>query len=383
MNSFFQNADVITWNQSCVDEFNNRANIDFESLCSYGIKALDDPLGGILPDDLVVIGADSGSGKSELALRTAIHNARNGKRVCLFYLEGGYTEAIARMKWPLIAQRYYKYYNGQIKDFNYVNWRKNGIRNKLIFQIEAEVINELNEQVKDRLWICKITRDFTLDNMLNALYSFDNLERFMHSNFQDYARNTYDLDLIVIDHLQYFAFDEKESEIASITKILKEVKYLADLNHLPVVLVSHLKKKSKDRGLPSQDDFYGSSNIPKIASTAIMLMSDTQNIDHANQIYPTWIRIGKSRVGISDSIAINVDFDLKNRQYSDVYKIHKIDQAGNPVKDFIPVDKLPAWAMQNTDLVEALNHDNKQNPKEPESIRRFRQNRLKQNQNDH
>jgi KaiC/GvpD/RAD55 family RecA-like ATPase len=370
MNLFFKQADftnceVLPWKAASVDEHNIRTSIDPLKLCTYGIEALDNALGGILPNDLVVIGADSGCGKSELALRTAVHNARKGKRVCLFYLEGGYTEAIARIKWPLITFKYYTQYPGSIENFSYANWRRNLISNPLIHKIEAEVVNNLNKQVNDKLFICKITSEFKLENLLTALNSFDNLSRFDPKGSR-IGTNNYSLDLVIIDHLQYFALKERQSEHQSIKEIMYQVKKLTDDNYLPVILISHLRKKSKERGLPGQEDFHGSSDIAKIASTGIVLALDTENIDHANKIYPTYFRIVKSRIGASDSIAMRSNFVLNFRRYENNYDLHLVNGLGHVKSESIPPDQYPDWAIQNKELVKDLNHECKS-----KSLKRF------------
>ena len=54
---------------------------------TFGIKYLDDELGGILRGDLVLIGAASGAGKSTIADIIASHNSKEGKHVTLISLE--------------------------------------------------------------------------------------------------------------------------------------------------------------------------------------------------------------------------------------------------------------------------------------------------------
>ena len=72
----------------------NLRKIDINRICTFGIAPLDDALIGILPNDLICIGADSGVGKSEIALDIALHNAYSGKKVGLYFIEGGAEEAV-------------------------------------------------------------------------------------------------------------------------------------------------------------------------------------------------------------------------------------------------------------------------------------------------
>ena len=53
----------------------------------FGIKYLDAALHGIKPNDLILIGASSGAGKTELCTHIAKTNAKLGKRVRYIALE--------------------------------------------------------------------------------------------------------------------------------------------------------------------------------------------------------------------------------------------------------------------------------------------------------
>ncbi len=117
-------GDWLSWRDSFKAENEQRLNTNPDSLCSYGVSLLDSALFRIAKNELVVIGADSGSGKSELGLSIARYNAKNGKTVAVFYLEGGHQEAIARMKWRDISDAYYGNMEFRAKriDMNYQKW---------------------------------------------------------------------------------------------------------------------------------------------------------------------------------------------------------------------------------------------------------------------
>ena len=128
----------MTWDEVWDEESDFRLSIDPSTICTFGIKPLVDLLVGILKNDLVVIGADSGVGKSHLALDIAITNAINGKKVALFFIEGGAQEAIVRVKWKLISKIYYSKYKCGL-DMDYRLWRMNMIENpELLKKIEEE-----------------------------------------------------------------------------------------------------------------------------------------------------------------------------------------------------------------------------------------------------
>jgi hypothetical protein len=325
-----------------VEERKSREEIDSNTLCSFGISALDDSCKFIMPNDLIVIGADSGAGKSELALDIAMFNAKKKKRIALFYLEGGHEEAVARIKWKSLCNKYFGQHKEYIDNFDYVSWRTNQIKSLYLKTMEDEI--ELEMSFLEDFWIYPIEKGFTVDNLYSALLDFHTLVP-APSGSPFEAVGQVQLDLIIVDHLQYFELNGNEQEIAQTTKILRRLKEISDIYRVPVILVSHLRKKAKDRGLPDQEDFYGSSNIVKIATTAIVLSADSSKEDFSDNLYPTFIRIVKSRIGIRSNYAIRINFDLTKRRYELDYELFFVKD-GNIFKDPVQYNKWPKWAIR-------------------------------------
>lgn len=342
----------LKWQECFKLEAEHRLDTNISQLCTYGIKPLDDALICINRGELVVIGADSGVGKTELAIQIASHNAKAGKKVALFHLEGGYREAIARMKWRDICQEYYLNHKGSGLEMNYQKWIVNVDQDPLMMQLEQKVWNHYKEKYGENLFIHhREEGEVTLTEFLISLMDFHSLYTAAGKVIQSDPRyKGFELDLIVIDHLQYFSLDQGENEISEITKIIREVKKVTDKYGIPVVLISHLRKKTKDRGLPDQQDFYGSSNIPKIANTAITITPQINKEDFYTGIYPTWLRIVKSRVGIRSSIAILSDFDGNSKAYSDKYEIYKVNNDGHTSPEALLKHELPRWAQGSPKL---------------------------------
>jgi hypothetical protein len=321
----------------------SRININVNKLCSFGIKPLDDAIIGFLPNDLVVIGADSGVGKSELCLNMALYNAKCGKRVALYFIEGGAEEAIYRIQWQVIKQKYYeKGCTGVTIDYR--KWRMGLLNNSIIKDIEKECLYELYNLCGDRLQIYSFEEGFTITHLINSLGYFSK-QKIEHGVF---VNDGYNVDLIIIDHLQYFSLTNEKSENQEMSDILMKVKDITNFHKIPIVLVSHLRKKEKDRGLPGQEDFHGTSNICKLASIAITISAISEKENYSKEIYPTAFRFVKSRTGIRGSYAIVCNFDYKKQKYQQEYKIYKMK--GNfPLAEPILDDDLPRWATkQNT-----------------------------------
>lgn len=341
------NENWITLNDAFKDEAVKRADINIDDLCVYGIKPLDDSLVCIPKNELVVIGADSGVGKTELSLKIAQVNIKRGKKVAIYYLEGGYREALSRMKWRDIAQEYFKDYYKLGLDMDYRKWSLNmfckqaDIDNpyKILMELESKLWDKYKEEYKNNLMFYS-GAGLTLDSFIASLMEF-HIKEDTPNPFDN--KISFDIDLIIIDHLQYFSLTKSENEIFEITEILKTVKNITEVFNIPIILISHLRKKSKDRGLPGQEDFYGSSNIPKIASTAITLAPSSDKDNLREGIYPTYIRVAKSRVGVKPNYAFLVDFYLDRREYSDIYDIVRLDNFGNVAENILHPEEKPKW----------------------------------------
>jgi len=331
------------WQKAFTEESEQRLDTDVNTLCTYGIKPLDDALFRIAKNELIVIGADSGVGKSEIALRIARDNAQKGRSVALSYLEGGHIEALARMKWLDICDEYYENHFKAGIDMDFRKWRFNYKQDLLINRIESIVYERYKKLYEDNLYLFSITEGLTVEEFTDSLiHGFGSLgvDKFDPHKI----RSELQLDLIVIDHLQYFSLGQAETEISAITRIIRECKRITDFYRIPIVLISHLRKKTKDRGLPDQADFYGSSNIPKISSTAITITPATDKDNLAAGVFPTYFRIVKSRVGLRPNYAILCDFNLNHRKYDDSYSLYRVDSAGYVCADSLRDEELPKWA---------------------------------------
>jgi len=332
--------DWLTLDQAWLKESLDREDIKAEELCSYGVVPLDDALFRIGKNELVVIGADTGSGKSELGLSIALHNAKAGKTVGVYYLEGGYQEALQRIKWHEITHRYYndeRFYKLHI-DMDFKKWAFNSYTAEdglaILQQIEAEAKADI-EKYKENLYFFPVSTNFTLDNLMASLL-----------DFQEWVEKKMYLDLIVIDHLQYFSLEKEENEITEITKILRAVKQITEHYQTPIILISHLRKRGKFKnGLPDHEDFYGSSNIPKISTTAIMIAPATDKDILAENIYPTYIRIVKSRTGARPNYAMLANYYLNERKYGGEYDIYRVNSLGEVFETPLLSNELPKWAV--------------------------------------
>jgi RecA/RadA recombinase len=317
----------------------NIRSIDPKRICSFGVSVLDDAMYGILPNDLVVIGADSGAGKSDLALDIAVHNASNGKKVGLYFIEGGCEEAINRIRWKIIKNRYYRAGHTEI-DMDYRKWRMNLLNCPLLGDINMDCYNEFKDKIKNNLHLYSFEEGFTIENLVNSLGWFS-----VQKPGEFLMETHIEVDLLIVDHLQYFTLQNPKNELTEMTQILMKVKDITNFHKIPVILISHLRKKDKDRGLPSQEDFFGTSNIAKVASQAITIASYYQGDDYTNGIYPTFFRFIKSRTGLRPSLGFLCDYKYKEGKYAENYLPYKLIK-DTPSEKPMERHNYPSWVYE-------------------------------------
>lgn len=143
---------------------------------SFGVTALDEMTGGILPTEIVALGAPSGVGKTAFCCNMAIANISAGKKVHIFALEASEFEIERRMKYPLIADLYFR---SEIKpklklDFNFRNWALG-----LLFDDMQEIENqaaEFFEKAYRDIFIFYKDQDFGsaefISNVMSIAYRF-------------------------------------------------------------------------------------------------------------------------------------------------------------------------------------------------------------------
>lgn len=323
------------WDDYIDQAYMDLCDTDKEKCCDYPIEYLNDALIGIIKSELILIGADSGCGKTEIANQIAFHNAKKKKRVYLFSLEGDRYEVAQRER--------YRHFADVV------------ISNKLGIDLDYRkfIMNEYAEIFKGRNLPDFNDEMLTIDEMMKAQYKTlkifkreTGINKDMIKGYFDLIKN--DADLIIIDHLHYFEF-MTNNEYSEISEIMKVIKKKQDEIRVPVILVSHLRKKGKDRAFPDNEDFHGSSNIYKQANTCILfsniIESEADYFDQVSKgIYKTGIRITKSRTGIPTRLIGISQFQNKTKTYAPGYEV-AITYDHNISK--LEADKYPKWAWRH------------------------------------
>lgn len=274
-----------------------------KELLSFGVSYLDDSLLGILPDDLILVGAPSGIGKTQFCVNMALANISNGKRVHFFALEASQFEIERRLKWQILTTNFYgdKDRPRLGRPLLFDEWEV-GMYEGLLDAYEAWAEKYCIDTFKG-LNVFYKSHDFDVNKLIESV---------------NYVAS--ETDLIIVDHVHYFDWDDSNDNRA-LKEIAKAARALGKQNRKPIVLVSHLRKRDRknEELAASLDEFHGSSDLTKIATKVISIGPGGQAPGGG---YFTYMRTAKNRhSGSSSRYLGQVVFDEKRGSYGSEYKI--------------------------------------------------------------
>jgi len=294
---------------------------DTEPVGTYGVNCLDRFLHGIYKDDLIIITAQTGAGKTEIAFNIAYENART-KKVLLYALEADRLEPDKRYLYKILYRLYNEDSNKKFQDFNYRNY----VHNKLDIDKYIEEASEIYA-MEDKPDIVYYNNEFTIDSFKQQLLS----------------TNT-DYDLIVLDHLDYFDVQDNISDNQQMSNIMKELRMINTKFNKPVVAVSHLRKGIRKTLMPTVDDLMGSSNKSKLAKVVITLAPDKENYCH-DGMFPTYFSIQKSRIGTTGNLLIKQVYNSYKNEYQDKIILYSYNQYEDSIS-VLDEKQYPLWAKE-------------------------------------
>lgn len=294
---------------------------------SYGVSFLDDALDGIAHDDLIVYGAKTGAGKTQLAIQISISAAKKGKRVLLFALESTQFEVSRRMKFGMLYKHLVDKYRREV---GYGEWNNGFIE------------EDENIKLTPEPWMANIDVVLRLEN-----FGLIELEKYI-------LAGQLVCDLIIIDHLHYLDL-EGDNENREVKTAVKTIRAISQNIGKAIILISHIRKPSKfDKMVwPTIDDFHGSSEISKIATHAFSMSSNEVNLyQYGNnsrekvKSKTTVFTVLKNR---NDANRVgkqaSVSFDYSRRLYLPSYKLIEYSYEE---EEFNEVDEMYFWAKHAT-----------------------------------
>lgn len=292
----------------------------------FGIKFLDQACSGILPDDMVLIGARTGAGKTEISTLIALTNALNNKRVKFFALEASRGEIERRIKFNILS---YLYHDDNMREPGNISYR-------LWYEGKCPFLKRYEPDFED------------YKANLSPLMTYYREGSFNINNFSTLvlALNQ-EIDLIVVDHIQYFD-TEGRNENQEYSDIVKKIRDVSQLDRIPVVLVSHLRKSgggSMPILAPDESEFMGTSNIPKVA-TKVVTLAPGKSLGDGR--FETYFRVCKNRIEGSTNRYVGVcTFDTKTNSYEKSYQLATIEYTERGMQTLVgiqDINELPYWA---------------------------------------
>lgn len=318
-----------TYEPSIVRNIDTDSFIDLASgtKLGFGIDFLDDSLFGMLPNDLVLIGAKSGYGKSQLAINIAKSNACLGKKVLYIALEAEPNEVEMRLRYQIESSLFFK---DQDRDksvkVNYRLWRFGQLK-KAFDKYKVEATGIFIDRYRDLMTVY-IEEHFGAVELKEVL-----------------KQSEKDVDLVVLDHLHYLDLQAGNDKNSQISAMMKEIRRLNLFYNKPFVVVAHLRKDVAGI-LPQLEEFMGSSDIGKIATTCIMIAPKPEGYDSRLQTQDTCISIPKSRTGGFGNLCGIVKYSLTHQQYLMGYKIARGSRLNDKI-DIIKEEDYPDWAKKS------------------------------------
>lgn len=309
---------------------------DAKKLLNFGISFLDDALGGILPTDLSIWGAKTGHGKTQAVTCVSKAVTQAGFPVHYFALEGENNEIERRLKYGILSDTYFRRLArdpGRPRvDISYTDWRMGKLKKVLdVMAREEEVAHAINESVRNLYTLYRNSGNFDMKALEKNIMKIIDKTRF-----------------IVIDHLNYIDTDARtENENRAYKQIIKLIRDVVLRHRVPVALVAHLRKTNghgANNLIACIDDFMGSSDVPKISTTAIMISRarDVPPPEAAPWSRPTFMAIEKCRLeGARTQYTGMTYFNTRLGVYEDFYRVGEMDPGRT---EWTEAAKIPAWA---------------------------------------
>lgn len=303
----------------------NARKIARDGMLSFGIDYLDDAMLGILPNDLILIGAGSGAGKTQICTNIAAANIARNRRVHYIALEAEQFEIERRIKYQIFSKLYYtkrlQERNGPI---SFQKW---------VMGDYLDSTREIEEMTTE-----EFSRNYSNLFVLYKTGKFDVNDLIFHV-----VACASETDLIIVDHVHYFDYDDTK-ENQAIKEIAKTARSLTLEQSKPMILVSHLRKRDKysDELCPGLEEFHGSSDLYKIATKAITI-APGEVVSGGN--YATYFRIVKNRFdgGVTRYMG-RAEYSHYKGSYERGYKVGRSNQKRED--GFASLDLLlyPEWA---------------------------------------
>lgn len=295
----------------------------FTRRMTLGMSFLDDALYGILPTDLILIGAKTGVGKTQICTQIAAAAALEGKKVVLLALEAEPREIEMRLLYTLEMQMYFAdKERAPSEQIHYRFWRF-GQMDLILQRYREKAIKLFREKYKNLITVYR-KESFSVMHLYDVI---------------DAAREE-GVELIVLDHFSYLDIEDSKDMWQDQRKLIKQIRTLNVHSEIPFVVACHVRKDI-DKLLPNIDDFEGTGHIGKNCTIAVMLQPAPNGYNPTTKVSETLCSIPKMRTGGMGNLIGVLQYSLRYQCYSPLYSLARV--VGKSIEN-LPLEEYPDWA---------------------------------------
>lgn len=252
---------------------------------SSGFPDLDRLTSGFRENELIIVAARPGVGKTAFTLNLATHVAMNsGKSVAVFNMEMSAEQLVMRMISSIGNVDGYKLKTGRLE---HDDWKK---------------VNEAMSQLADAKLYIEDTSGMTISEI--------------KAKCRKLATKEKDLGLILIDYLQLIQGSDRYAgnRVQEVTEISRGLKTMAMELKVPVIAVAQLSRnlEHRENKRPNLSDLRESGSIEQDADIVAFLYRDDYYKDNSEVNAPTDLIIAKHRSGGTGSIGLLFEKNYSN-----------------------------------------------------------------------
>jgi hypothetical protein len=276
-------------------------------------------------DHLFLLGDFTVTHNTQFLTELALNWSRMGKRVCFIALEAEPEEIEQRILYKVYCNEFRK---DPLRDksayIEYRRWRLGRLDH--IFKKYHSAVVEKTKRLTANIYTHYMTKaEFTVVDMAMMI---------------DEIRTT--ADVCIVDHLHYFDLLSATSDLTAMKSLMKKIREMNLAAKVPFVMAAHLRKDLQSI-MPSVEDFMGSSDIPKIATCAILLAPKPDSYDPVNGIVQTLFSIPKMRGGGQARVIAEIPYSIVNQEYYPTYTLSTVSPKGDKLTP-IPLENYPRWS---------------------------------------
>ncbi|MDO9231666.1 MAG: bifunctional DNA primase/polymerase [bacterium] len=262
-----------------------------EDVVSLGYDWLDNKLTGLFPGELIVVGGESGTGKTTFTTNI-IYKASKNRKCAVFALEDRLNDYSHKALYFELGKVIKKHEGSKAQNYYWNEFRKNELQN------DDRFLTYFNEAYLN------LKNDNILFAKVDSVITVEELEKAIEEQVKQ------GVELFLIDHLHYFDLSRgKDTKADYIEKVMVRIKTIQRRTGARIIMVVHYKKLGGSR--PTLDSFKDSISIVQNANYVINIWRDRS--DGADQ-YNTYFSIPKAR-NPNGEATIEVKFDPAVNDY--------------------------------------------------------------------